>query len=243
MACLLLLTGRDAAADNPTCGQQLRPVLSQARTGRRRVACPRRVSLTATGCLRASPSTPRHATQPSSLPSTVNNSDVPPGMLATRLSAGSVVPAGRAARRSRATVRHPATAQLLTVQPFALDGLPGTTPRRLRSVAGRDAPSARAASLVSSAALAVSARRHRGRGPQPLRWTLRGTLRRPPAYPLHRPGAPFPLVMPLGGAERPQGALRAIDSSACPRSWRTCGPRRLRRQSEPALVATDGAAL
>jgi hypothetical protein len=40
------------------------------------------------------------------------------------------------------------------------------------------------------------------------------------------------------GAARPSGALRAIDSSAWPRSWRTCGPRRLRRQSQPALVAT-----
>jgi hypothetical protein len=28
-------------------------------------------------------------------------------------------------------------------------------------------------------------------------------------------------------------ALRAIDSSGRPRSWRTCGPRRLRRQSQP----------
>jgi hypothetical protein len=28
----------------------------------------------------------------------------------------------------------------------------------------------------------------------------------------------------------------------CPRSWRTCGPRRLRRQAEPDLVATQGGA-
>jgi hypothetical protein len=40
------------------------------------------------------------------------------------------------------------------------------------------------------------------------------------------------------GAPAPYGALRAIDSSARPRSWRTFGPRRLRRQSEPALVTT-----
>jgi uncharacterized membrane protein YkvA (DUF1232 family) len=33
------------------------------------------------------------------------------------------------------------------------------------------------------------------------------------------------------GAAAPSGALRAIDSTARPRSWRTCGPRRLRRQS------------
>ena len=51
-------------------------------------------------------------------------------------------------------------------------------------------------------------------------------------------------VAPSGGVERPgrEDALRAIDPSACPRSWRTCGPRRLRRQSEPDLVATQGGA-
>jgi hypothetical protein len=37
-----------------------------------------------------------------------------------------------------------------------------------------------------------------------------------------------------------RGALRAIDLSARPRSWRTFSPRRLRRQSEPGLVATQG---
>jgi hypothetical protein len=42
------------------------------------------------------------------------------------------------------------------------------------------------------------------------------------------------------GAAAPGGALRAIDPSAWPRSWRTFGPRRLRRQSRPALVATQG---
>jgi hypothetical protein len=41
------------------------------------------------------------------------------------------------ARPSRANVRHPAAAQLPTAYPFVLDGLPGTTPRRPRSVAGR----------------------------------------------------------------------------------------------------------
>jgi hypothetical protein len=52
------------------------------------------------------------------------------------------------------------------------------------------------------------------------------------------------LMAPSGsGAAAPSGALRAIDPSARPRLWRTFGPRRLRRQSEPALVATqDGAA-
>jgi hypothetical protein len=52
--------------------------------------------------------------------------DVSPGVLATRLAARPVVLAGRAARRSRANVRHPAAAQAPTAQPFALDGLPGT---------------------------------------------------------------------------------------------------------------------
>ena len=58
-------------------------------------------------------------------------------MLATRLARRPVVQAGRAARRSRANVRHPATAQARTARPFVLDGLPGTTPCRPRSVAGR----------------------------------------------------------------------------------------------------------
>jgi hypothetical protein len=39
------------------------------------------------------------------------------------------------------------------------------------------------------------------------------------------------------GATAPQGALRAIDSTARLRSWRACGPRRLRQQSELALTA------
>jgi transcriptional regulator with XRE-family HTH domain len=37
-----------------------------------------------------------------------------------------------------------------------------------------------------------------------------------------------------------EGALRAIAASARPRSWRTFGPRRLRRHLKPALVATQG---
>jgi hypothetical protein len=59
-----------------------------------------------------------------------------PGLLATRIARGAVVPAGHDARPSRANVRHPATAQVQAVQPFVLDGLPGTTPRRPQSVAG-----------------------------------------------------------------------------------------------------------
>jgi hypothetical protein len=36
-----------------------------------------------------------------------------------------------------------------------------------------------------------------------------------------------PAIVPLGGsgAAAPSGALRAIDSTACPRSWRIYGPR------------------
>jgi hypothetical protein len=58
---------------------------------------------------------------------------------------------------------------------------------------------------------------------------------------------PSVLVMPPrgSGAAAPSGALRAIDPSARPRSWRTYGPSRLRRQSQPALAVTgpeqDGA--
>jgi hypothetical protein len=50
-----------------------------------------------------------------------------------------------------------------------------------------------------------------------------------------------PVHIPSGGVERPSrvDALRAIDPSACLRSWRTRGPRRLRRRSQPVLVATS----
>jgi hypothetical protein len=66
---------------------------------------------------------------------------------------GLVVQLGQDARRSSANVRHPATAQVRTVQPFALDGPPGTTPASHSPWWVVDAPSARAASLASSAAL------------------------------------------------------------------------------------------
>src|SRR5919108_2649722 len=43
-------------------------------------------------------------------------------------------------------------------------------------------------------------------------------------------------------AAAPSGdALRAIDPSAHPRSWRTCGPCRLRRQSQPDLLPASEA--
>jgi hypothetical protein len=76
-----------------------------------------------------------------------------PGLLANLLARGRWCRWGSDARRSSANVRHPATTQVEAVQPFALDGLPGDP-----GGAGhgrwrvRDAPSARAASLASSAA-------------------------------------------------------------------------------------------
>jgi hypothetical protein len=70
-----------------------------------------RLTLAAQGCL------PRHA-----------------GHRARRKARGAD---GRDARPSRANVRHPAAVQLPTAYPFVLDGLPGTTPCRPRSVAGR----------------------------------------------------------------------------------------------------------
>jgi hypothetical protein len=47
---------------------------------------------------------------------------------------------------------------------------------------------------------------------------------------------------PRGGVERPRRKERfaRLTHAARPRSWRTCGPRRRRRQSELALVATQG---
>jgi hypothetical protein len=50
-------------------------------------------------------------------------------MLAIGLAGRLVMLMGRDARPSRANVRHAAAAQLPTAQPFALDGLPGTTAR------------------------------------------------------------------------------------------------------------------
>jgi hypothetical protein len=41
---------------------------------------------------------------------------------------------------------------------------------------------------------------------------------------------------------RPRRVVRfaRLIHAARPRSWRTCGPRRLRRQSQPELAATHG---
>jgi hypothetical protein len=152
---------------------------------------------------------------------------------------------GRDARRSSTNVRHPATTQVQRRSHSRLTARPAPRPPATCRGGVVDAPSARAASLASSAALP-----------------------RRPGDPAHPPqlggGDPYvngyvnPYVIPyaLGvrtpgsgsqgclsstealrgrGAAAPQGALRAIDPSA-PRSWRTYGPRRLRRQSKPALV-------
>jgi hypothetical protein len=104
---------------------------------------------------------------------------------------------------------------------------------------GGDAPSARAASLASSAAPADL-------GPVPS-WprpstptlipTRISTLAPTPAtrVPLPARVTLFALVMPPeGGVERPRRKVRVarLFHAARPRSWRTCGPRRLRRHSQ-----------
>jgi hypothetical protein len=101
----------------------------------------------------------------------------------------------------------------------------------------------------STAGSAPAYSRGSSRGAEPL-YSARCKKVRTPRPPPTREGttsrsrvnAPAPTVAPLGGsgAATPQGALRAIDSPARPRSWRTCGPRRLRRQSQPGLLATQG---
>jgi hypothetical protein len=102
---------------------------------------------------------------------------------------------------------------------------------RPRSWRVRDAPSARAASLASSAALPVPPNSTISRG---LDHALGPALipTHVPRVPSRQPKEGSPLVMPpSGGVERPGrvDALRAIDSTAWPRSWRTFGPRPLRR--------------
>jgi DNA-binding transcriptional ArsR family regulator len=68
-----------------------------------------------------------------------------------------------------------------------------------------------------------------------------GCLERHPSVPGSQ--APSSAWPPWGsGAAAPSGALRAIDPSAQPRFGPAFGRRRLRRQSEPALVATQGGA-
>jgi hypothetical protein len=72
----------------------------------------------------------------------------------------------------------------------------------------------------------------------PARWApgdLTSTLRMRGAYPWLQWLSHRCWLCPLrgSGADGPSDALRVIDLTACPRSWRTCGPRRLRRKSAP----------
>jgi hypothetical protein len=133
--------------------------------------------------------------------------------------------------------------------------------RRSLRVGVMDAPSARAASLASSAAC-----RHE---PGVLCSRAFDPPGNPPVNPPVIPpvtgggGSPSPLgrigpgqapcggpvgrknrgrLAPLGGVERPRRAVRfaRLIHSARPRSWRTFGPRRLRRPSDAARIATTG---
>jgi hypothetical protein len=133
----------------------------------------------------------------------------PPGVLATRLARGAVVPAGRDTRWSRANVRHPAAAQLPTASPFALDRLPGITPRRPRSVAGRGR-------AFGACCFAGKLRSPAG----PRRSSAMSRVSNPYAGPYAKPYASYPrtprrleagspLVMPSSGeVERPRGMVR-----------------------------------
>jgi hypothetical protein len=118
---------------------------------------------------------------------------------------------------------------------------------------GRDAPSARAASLASSAALPVPALAALGRGGltyvipyvNPYVILYAQGWRTPVSVvegicPGHAPrGASRPQRPRPTGPPRGKGALRAIDSFRRSRSWRTCGPPRL-RQAESGLVVANG---
>ena len=77
-----------------------------------------------------------------------------------------MVPAGHDTRLSGANVRYPAAAQVEAGMPFDLDGLPGPRPAGHGRWRGGDAPSARAASLASSAALLYAP----GDAAYPARW-------------------------------------------------------------------------
>jgi hypothetical protein len=93
----------------------------------------------------------------------------PPACWLPRLARRLVVPARRDVRRSRANVRHPATAQLPTASPFVLDGLPGTPLRRPRSVAGCGRAFGACCFAGELRSPAGPARCHGGRGRRPLR--------------------------------------------------------------------------
>jgi hypothetical protein len=161
---------------------------------------------------------------------------------------------GRDARRSSANVRLPATAQVEAVQPFALDRLPGTTPAghgRWQGGGRAFGACCFAGKLRSPAAPTGEARVP---GPlvagDPTATPTSLAARSPTAMGTPAGGVPLasaveavcPAQSPLGGVERPRRKVRfaRLIHAARPRSWRTYGPRRLRRQSEPVLVATHG---
>ena len=123
----------------------------------------------------------------------------------------------------------------------AMHGLPGITTRRPRSVAGEGR---------AFGACCFAGKLRSPAGPAPVRLGQGGLIPAPipvstPApIPAQASGAPHPSLLtasvqlktPLGGAVR----FARLIHPARPRSWRTCGPRRLRRQSQPVLVATQG---
>ena len=117
---------------------------------------------------------------------------------------------GRAARRSRANVRHPRPRRLGRRAHSPLTACPRPRLAGHGRWRGGDAPSALAASLASSAALLGPAQAALGQG-----------RLGPTSFPTR------------------SGALRAIDSTARPRLGPAFGRRRLRRQSQRAVVATQ----
>jgi hypothetical protein len=144
----------------------------------------------------------------------------------------------------------PPSRRSYTVQPFALDGLPGRPARRPPVVAGGGTRLRRV--LL------------RWQAPQP--YPLTGRRPHPAQLPGLDPyvnryvnpyGIPYALgvrtpgvgcrgclssSVPFGGVERAcrKERFARLTHAARPRSWRTCGPRRLRRQSQAGLVATQG---
>jgi hypothetical protein len=160
-----------------------------------------------------------------------------PGLLATRLAGRLVVPVGRDARRSGANVRYPAAAQVEARMPFALDGLPGPRPAGHGRWQGEDAPSARAVSLASSAALlnapGDSAYPARWRVAAPTSFSTSFSTSTPTSFPTRWGCVPLAslasasvLVSPLRGAARPSGAIRipTAGNKECRRTGRGLSP-------------------
>jgi hypothetical protein len=185
----------------------------------------------------------------------------PPGILATRLARGAVVQLRHRCPRVKRDgtaglvgcwIRRPpkATPSSRRVRPhasIALDRDPGQPPAtRPRTVAGWG----RAFGACCFAGKLRSPAPPLGRQPHPAQPGGGDPYASPYASPYagrwRTPSIPrSPASLQLSslrgsGASARQGALRAVDSFRRSRSWRTCGPRRLRRQSKPALAATQG---